>query len=537
MAQGNAAGSGAATIDAVVVGAGFGGLYMLHRLTALGFSVRGIEAGAGVGGTWFWNRYPGARCDVESLEYSYAFSTTLLDEWTWTERYASQPEILRYLEHVAARFDLKRLIDFETTVVALEFDERSAVWHVQTSAGGLRCRYCIMATGCLSVPHVPHIPGLDSFRGDVHHTGRWPRRQVSFAGQRVGVIGTGSSAIQSVPVIAEAAEKLVVFQRTPNYSVPARNHPLDPDWLTRFKPELRAFRRRQRATAFGAGQAAREQSALTATPDELIQHYDERWAKGGLTFVGAFSDLLTDMKANETAADYVRTQIRRTVQDAATAARLCPDHAIGCKRLCSDSGYYEAFNRGNVELVDVREAPIEGATPDGIRAGTALHELDMIILACGFDAMTGALDRIHVVGRDGRVLKDQWRGGAGAYLGLAMSGFPNLFVMTGPGSPSVLANMVTGLEQHAEWISACLRFMRGRGLITVEALPEAESQWMAQVNEAAAGTVFPSCNSWYVGANVPGKARVFLPYIGGFDRYEAFCDLVASRNYDGFMLG
>ncbi len=523
--------------DAIVVGAGFGGLYMLYRLLQLGLRVRVFEAGSGVGGTWYWNRYPGARCDVESLEYSYSFSDELQQQWEWTERYASQPEILRYLEHVADRFELRQHIQFETRVDQMVFDEASSLWSIHADGLTVRARFCVMATGCLSAANLPEIPGLDSFRGEIYHTGRWPHDDVDFTGKRVGVIGTGSSAVQSIPIIATQADHLYVFQRTPNFSVPARNHPLDPDVQVRMKADYARFRRQQRATAFAAGMPARAQSALQATPEELEQHYNARWRHGGLTFIGAFADLLSDANANETAARYVKQRIRDIVEDPSVAELLCPDHLIGTKRLCSDTHYYETFNRDNVTLIDVRTKPIQRISATQITTADRTFTVDVLVFATGFDAMTGSLDRIDIRGRSGLALKQKWKDGARAYLGLVTAGFPNLFTMTGPGSPSVLANMATGVEQHAEWISDCIGYLLERGCSYIDATPTAEAEWAAHVNEVAAETLFPRSNSWYVGANIPGKARVFLPYIGGFARYEETCNDIASRGYAGFSIG
>ncbi len=523
--------------DAIIVGAGFGGLYMLYRLLQLGLRVRVFEAGSGLGGTWYWNRYPGARCDVESLEYSYSFSEELQQQWEWTERFASQPEILRYLEHVADRFELTQHVQFDTRVEQLLLDEASSLWSVRANGLTVRARFCVMATGCLSAANVPTIPGLDSFQGEIYHTGRWPHTEVDFTRKRVGIIGTGSSAVQSIPIIAAQADRLFVFQRTPNFSVPARNHPLDLNVQARMKADYGRFRREQRATAFAAGPPARAQSALQASPDELKRQYDERWRHGGLTFIGAFSDLLSDVNANETAARYVNERIRDIVDDPNVAELLCPNHLIGTKRLCSDTQYYETFNRDNVTLVDVRTNPIQRISERQITTANEAYSVDMLIFATGFDAMTGSLDRIDIRGRSGQTLKQKWKDGAHAYLGLATAGFPNLFLMTGPGSPSVLANMATGVEQHAEWISACVAHLLEQGGSYIEATPTAEAEWAAHVTEVAEETLFPRSNSWYVGANIPGKPRVFLPYIGGFARYEAVCNDVAARAYVGFNLG
>ncbi len=531
--------------DVVVVGAGFAGLYMVHRLRGLNLTVTGFEAGDDVGGTWYWNRYPGARCDAESLAYSFSFSPELEQSWTWTERYASQPEILSYARHVADRFDLRRAFRFGRRVESASFDERAGRWLITSSAGDrVSARFCIMATGCLSVPQVPDIPGLDDFAGERYQASLWPHEPVSFAGKRVGVIGTGSSAIQAIPVIAAQAERVVVFQRTPNFSVPARNEPLDDAFVEAFKRHYREHRRLARegkASGFGGLEAEpKEQgpaveSAREATDAELRRILEDYWDTGGARFIGALGDTLLDEQANEFVAEFVRDKIRSIVRDPATAERLCPrSHPIGTKRICVDTGYYETFNRDNVELVDLTETPIERVTGHGVRTADGERPLDMLILATGFDAMTGALRRIDIRGRDGRALADHWRDGPRAYLGLAVAGFPNLFTITGPGSPSVLSNMLVSIEQHVDWIADCLETMAGRGAERVEADPDAESRWVDHVNEVAAATLFPQAGSWYMGANVPGKPRVFMPYAAGVDPYREVCERVAAEGYEGF---
>jgi cation diffusion facilitator CzcD-associated flavoprotein CzcO len=527
------------TYDAVIVGAGFAGLYMLHRLRGLGLSVHVVEAGGGVGGTWYWNRYPGARCDVESLEYSYQFSEELQQEWEWTERYASQPEILRYLEHVADRFDLRRDIQLDTRVTAARFDETEGRWRIETDSGdAFSAQFCIMATGCLSSANTPDLEGGDGFEGECLHTGRWPHAGVDFTGRRVGVIGTGSSAIQSIPLIAEQAEHLFVFQRTPNYSVPAHNGPLDPAVQARIKAEYPDFRARNREmpAGFGADLPRGEGSALDVSPEERECEFEARWQRGGLSFLGAYEDLLLSAEANETAAEFCRRKIRATVHDPAVAELLCPDQVIGCKRLCVDTDYFATYNRENVTLVDLRTTPIERITRTGLVAGGRDYALDAIVFATGFDAMTGALLAIDIRGRGGHALRDKWAEGPRTYLGLASAGFPNLFTITGPGSPSVLSNMVPSIEQHVNWIADCIAYLREHGLGRIEASTQAEDGWGAVVNEIASATLYPGCNSWYLGANVPGKPRVFMPFIG-VPPYVEFCNQVAAKSYEGFQLG
>ena len=521
-------------LDAIVVGAGFAGLYMLHRLRTLGLDVRAFEAGSGVGGTWFWNRYPGARCDVESMEYSYQFSEELQQEWDWTERYSSQPEILAYLNHVADRFDLRPDIQFQTRVESATWNDEDARWTVRTSDGeAWSARYFVMATGCLSSANTPDIPGRDTFRGEVFHTGKWPHEEVHFHGKRVGVIGTGSSAVQAIPLIAEEADHLYVFQRTPNFSVPAQNHPLDPAEVARIKQNYNELRRLGALMPFGFNTRSGEMSALDVSEAERLAEYERRWESGGLPFLGVGADLIMNREANDTAAEFVRAKIRGIVRDPATADLLTPDSVLGCKRLCSDTNYFETFNRENVTLIDVRANPIEAITPHGLRAGGTDYELDAIIFATGFDAMTGALLGVDIRGRDGRSLRTKWSEGPRTYLGLSTAGFPNLFFITGPGSPSVLSNMVPSIEQHVNWIAEFIDWARQRGKDCIEANVDAENSWVALVNEIADATLYPTCNSWYIGANIPGKPRVFMPYLG-YPDYVARADAIAAAGYEGF---
>ncbi len=529
--------------DVVIVGAGFAGMYMLHRVRGLGLSARVFEAGSGVGGTWYWNRYPGARCDIESMEYSYQFSDELQQEWHWSERFATQPEILKYANHVADRFGLREDIRFDTRITGATFDEAAERWRVRMEVGGqpseatVTARFLIMATGCLSSTNMPAIRGIETFAGPKYHTGRWPHEPVDFTGRRVGVIGTGSSAIQSIPIIARQAGELVVFQRTANYSVPAHNAPLDPDYEARIKADYAAFRARNSMmpNAFGSNLPRNEASALAASGEERKRAYETRWQRGGLVLLGAFGDLLLDARANETAAEFVRDKIRAIVRDPATAELLTPRQVIGCKRLCVDTGYYETFNRPNVRLVDVSADPIEEITPTGLRTGGREYALDSIVFATGFDAMTGTLIKMDIRGRGGLTLREKWAGGPRTYLGLGLAGFPNLFTISGPGSPSVLTNMIVSIEQHVNWIAECLAYMRDHGHGVIEASTQAEDAWVDHVNAVADRTLYPGCNSWYLGANVPGKTRVFMPLIG-FPPYVQKCEAVAARGYEGFAL-
>ncbi len=525
-------------LDALVVGAGFAGLYMLHRLRGLGFSARVIEAASGVGGTWYWNRSPGARCDIESLEYQFGFEDDLPREWKWTERYAAQPEILQYLNHVADRFDLRRDIQFDTRVTTAHFDGSTSRWAITTDRGDqIRARHLVMATGCLSAARVPDFKGLDSFRGDWYHTGQWPHQGVDFTGQRVGVIGTGSSAIQSIPIIAAQAAHLTVFQRTANFSVPAHNGPLDQEVQRRLTRNYSDLRKQARESRAGFWRATPEKSALEVEDEERNREFEERWAEGGFAIFASYADLGINEHANHTAAEFARSKIRSIVKDPAVAEMLSPrDYPFGTKRLCVDTNYFDTFNRPNVTLVDVKRSPIVEITPAGLQTQDAEYELDAIVFATGFDAMTGALLNIDIRGREGQTLQDKWEHGPRTHLGIQVAGFPNLFIITGPGSPSVLSNMVVSIEQHVDWIAECLQYLRERGLASIESTAEAEDQWVQHVNEVADATLFPRANSWYIGANVPGKPRVFMPYVGGVGTYAEKCREAAARGYEGFTL-
>jgi cation diffusion facilitator CzcD-associated flavoprotein CzcO len=530
----------AGCFDALVIGAGFSGLYQLFCLRdRLGLSVQVLEAGGGVGGTWYWNRYPGARCDSESHAYCYSFSEELTREWEWSERYPGPPEILRYLNHVADRFDLRRDIRFNTRVKSAHYDESANLWRVTTEAGEtLTAQFLITAVGCLSSANIPNIPGLDTFEGDWYHTGQWPHEGVDFSGKRVGMIGTGSTGIQAAPVIAETAARLTVFQRTANYSVPARNGPLSAEFKRYAKENAAEIRRVMHASVNGHPWLIDDRLAVKTPPQERQALYEAAWETGGLRFRAAFRDLLVDKAANDTAATFIRDKIREIVKDPATAAKLSDfDHPYASKRPPIDTDYFETFNRDNVELVDVRAAPIEQITPRGIRTRDAEYPLDIIVFATGFDGMTGSLLRIDIRGRDGLPLAKEWAAGPRNYLGLQVAGFPNLFTVTGPGSPSVLCNMPVAIEQHVEWITDCIAHMRNHGLERIEPSDEAQDSWVAQVNAAADATLLPKAkHSWYLGANIPGKPRVFMPYAGGMAHYRKICSEVAAKNYEGFRL-
>jgi cation diffusion facilitator CzcD-associated flavoprotein CzcO/acetyl esterase/lipase len=531
--------TGEPDFDVVVVGAGFAGLYLLHRLRAVGLSARVLEAANGVGGTWYWNRYPGARCDIQSIDYSYSFDPELETEWQWSERYATQPEILSYLEHVADKHDLRRDIQFSTRVEAATWDDDTSLWHIRTDrADDVTCRFYVMATGCLSMPKTPDIAGADQFTGEVYFTSSWPHEGVDFSGKRVAVIGTGSSGVQSIPLIAAQAQELTVFQRTPNYSIPAHNGPVAADKLAQLEGDRATYREAARWSGAGVPLERNGVSALQVSETERNELYEAVWDAGELLGIGSsFSDIIVNPAANETLCEFVRGKIRDAVDDPEVAELLCPsDHYIGTKRPCLDTNYYQTYNLPHVRLVDLRAHPIETITEGGVDTVGETFEFDAIVFATGFDAMTGALVAVDIAGRDGRTLKEKWSNGPETYLGLMTVGFPNFFAITGPGSPSVLSNMTVSIEQHVEWISDCLEYLDTNELESIEPTETAEAGWVNHVNDCANITLFPVANSWYMGANVPGKARVFLPYVGGVDKYRAVCDEVVDRGYFGFTL-
>src|SRR6516165_7814151 len=522
--------------DAVVVGAGFAGLYMLYRLRGLGLTARVYEAGGGVGGTWYWNRYPGARCDVESMQYSSSFSEELDQQWDWSEKYAPQPEILAYANHIADRFDLRQNIVFNTRVTAATFDETAKRWRVETDRGDrVAARFCIMAIGCLSATNHPPFRDREAFRGPIYHTGEWPHEGVDFAGLRVGVIGTGSSAIQAIPIIAQQASALTVFQRTATYSVPAWNEPLTPEYLKAAKADYPALRAKARARPTGFYFPFNINPALEASAEERERLYEEAWQRGGLPFLGAFGDLLFEKEANDTIAEFAKKKIRGIVKDPATADLLCPENVFGCKRLCVDTGYFETYNLPHVKLVDVSKKPVERFTAGGIVVDGTEYPVDAIVSATGFAAMTGSFDRIAITGRRGLTLAEKWRAGPRTFLGLASAGFPNLFMITGPGSPSVLASMIQAIEQHVDWLADCVSHMRDVGASSIEPMLADEDAWVAHVNDVSTVSLRSTCSSWYVGANIPGRARVFMPYIGGFPVYVQKCNDVMNSAYNGFV--
>ncbi|MFF2508184.1 flavin-containing monooxygenase [Streptomyces sp. NPDC058067] len=527
------------SVDVVVVGAGVTGLYAVHKLRGMGYSVRGFERGADVGGVWYWNRYPGARCDVESVDYSYSFDEGLQQEWDWSEKYATQPEIMRYLHHVADRFDIRRDYTFSTSVTSAELDEETLRWTVRTDGGEvLSARFCVFAVGCLSSTHLPEVAGIGDFAGATYHTGEWPHEGVDFTGLRVGVIGTGSSGIQSIPLIAEQAAELTVFQRSPNYSIPAGNKPLDEEARREQKAGYAERRRLSRLSGGGSPHMAHPKKTFEASEEERRAAFERRWELGGVLYSKTFPDQTTDLAANGVARAFWEEKVRARIEDPAVADLLVPtDHPIGTKRIVTDSDYFETYNRENVRLVSLRGNPIERIDARGIVLADGEHvELDAIVFATGFDAMTGAVDRIEVRGRGGRLLTDAWSAGPRTYLGLGTDGFPNFFSLAGAGSPSVLANVILCAEQHVDWLADCLRHLDEHGYTAIEATEESVADWVAECRRKAEATLMMSADSWYLGANIPGKPRVFMPYVGGFGAYGQIIKEVADSGYKGFGL-
>ncbi|MBU8768868.1 flavin-containing monooxygenase [Cytobacillus oceanisediminis] len=526
--------------DVVVVGAGFSGLYMLHRLREAGFSTRVFEAGDNVGGTWYWNRYPGARCDVESIYYNYTFSEDMLKEWSWSAKYAEQPEILSYINYVADKFDLRRDVQFNTRVQSAQFDDKKNRWDVQLNNGEkVSAQYFITAVGCLSASNVPKFKGLENFKGEWHHTGHWPHEGVDFQGKRVGIIGTGSSGIQAIPVIAKEAKHLTVFQRTPQYSSPARNTPNDPEYLKNIRKNYWEIRTKMRHSITGIPEEPRNISVFDESPEERQKVFEEAWQKGGLlNLTYTYNDLSITPEANAIVAEFIRSKIRETVKKPEVAEKLLPRFFYGTKRTIIDTDYFETYNRDNVLLVDVKEAPIQEITATGVKTADADYELDMIVFATGFDAMTGPLFKMDIRGKDGVSLKEKWAGGSHTrtYLGLGTAGFPNMFMLTGPESPSVLSNMMVSIEQHVEWVSDCISYMRDQNQAVIEVKEESENTWSKHCRDIADQTLFTKTDSWYMGANIEGKARGFQIYLGGVGTYRKICDEVAEKGYEGFIL-
>ncbi|OBI44168.1 NAD(P)/FAD-dependent oxidoreductase [Mycobacterium sp. E796] len=525
--------------DVVVIGAGFAGLYALYRLRGMGLSVVVLDAADEIGGTWYVNRYPGCRCDVESFAYSYSFSPELEQEWEWTERYATQPEILRYIHHVAERFDLRRDIQLNTRVRSATWDQDGVRWRLTTEQGNRwTARFLVTAVGCISAPKLPDIEGLDSFTGDRYHTAEWPHEGVDFTGKRVAVIGTGSSGVQVIPIIAQQAAQLTVFQRTPVFTIPARNRPYTESERAEMKSRYQQYREESRWTTFGTAGHTPTVAALEVDEETRRNTYERAWQVGRVNeLLGAFTDLMVSKDANETAAEFVREKIRTIVKNPDVAASLTPtNYPFGAKRPCMDTNYYETFNRPNVSLVDLRKEPMACVVPNGIRTSKADYQFDTLVLAIGFDTFTGALLRMDIRGRDGVSLREHWAEGARSYLGLAVAGFPNMFTITGPGSPSVLSNTIVSIEQHVDWIAACIGHLREHSITTIEAQPDAEDSWVRLVSKFADKTLMTEADSWYLGANVPGKPRVFMAYLAGVGNYRKTCDRVAENNYEGFTL-
>ena len=524
------------TVDAVIVGAGFSGLYLLHRFRKLGLTTRVLERGGGVGGTWYWNRYPGARCDVESMQYSYSFDAELQQEWHWPEKFSAQPDILAYANHVADRFDLRKDIDFDVEVKAAHFNETTRRWRIETDKKDkITAQFFVMATGCISTAQTPNIEGLDNYQGNTYHTGNWPHEKIDFTGQRIAVIGTGSSGIQAIPVLAEEAAHVTVFQRTPNYSIPSQNEPMTSDYEASWKEKYPTLREEMRYTGHGSIKDLNDKSAMSVDEEERQETYKKRWAIGGAGFLTSFNDLLFSQESNDTASEFVRNQIRRIVKNPETAELLAPKtYPIGTKRICIDSGYFQTYNRENVDLVDISEKPIQRITREGLIVNGREFEFDSIVFATGFDAMTGTLFNVDIRGRNDLALKEKWYAGPRTYLGLMSEAFPNLFMITGPGSPSVKSNMLVSIEQHVDFVTESIIYMRELGLEMMEPDVAAEDDWVDHVQEAANKTLFPRANSWYMGANIPGKPRLFMPYIGGVGTYRRICEEVVADNYEGF---
>ncbi len=528
-------------LDILIIGAGFAGMYMLYRMKKLNLKVLAIESASDVGGTWYWNRYPGARCDVESVEYSYSFSEELQQDWQWTHRFSDQPEILKYANHVADRFELRPDIKFDTKVISANYNSESKLWEVVTDKGDLYfSRFCIMATGTLSAPNDPDFDGLDNFEGEWYMTSKWPHQPPDFTGKRVGIIGTGSTGIQTIPVVAEEAKHLTVFQRTAQFTIPANNRKLNFDEVEEVKRNYSEIRKKARESRGGiAFMDIGDKSALEVSDQERYEKFSSIWNGPGLNdFVASYNDIVTNIEANELAGDFLKSKIREIVEDDQIAEKLIPEILFWCKRVCADTNYYETYNKENVELVDVSSSPIDKILPEGIEVSNKVYDLDVIIFAIGFDALTGALNAIDIVGKDGVKLKEKWADGPITYLGLAVNGFPNLFTITGPGSPSVLSNMMTSIEQHVDWISNFIEYSFDKGLKEIEASSTAEIEWTSHVEELGENSLKSNsgCNSWYLGSNVPGKKRVFMPYIGGVGKYREECDAIVSTGYKGFLL-
>lgn len=525
-------------LDALIIGMGFGGMCMLHTAREGGLDVHAIEAGDDVGGTWYWNRYPGARCDVMSIDYSYSFLNEIQQEWTWTEKFAAQPEILAYARFVADKLDLRRDTTFNTRATSIAYDDARRLWVIATEQGEVyEATYCIMATGPLSIPKGIDIPGRETFGGEIYLSGRWPQHKVNFAGKRVGIIGTGSTGIQAVPVVAEEAAHLTVFQRTPSFTIPMRNRALTPDYMAQVKAHYPRLRTIARSTHTGGVRPVSTRPMFSVTREEAHKLLEDGWNEGGQAIFGLFSDLLYDQQTNDVVAEFVRAKIKAVVNDPHTAAVLTPHgYPIFSRRPCLDTNYYETFNRDNVALVDCINEPIEAIIPTGIRTSDREIPLDIIIGATGYDGLTGAMMAVDIKGRGGRSLREKWAGGAQSYLGLMMAGFPNLFIIAGANGPSALANFVILNEENATWIMRCITYLRDHGHSAIEPTEEAEDAYMTLLTEIAGRSLIPKAKSWYVGANIPGKANFFPIFAGGFSRYIEMCTKAADNNYAEFVI-
>ena len=528
-------------LDALIIGAGFSGLYQLISLRdKLGLSVKVVEAADGVGGTWFWNRYPGARCDSESFTYSYYFSKELLDEWQWSERYPGQVEVLKYLNYVSEKFDLKKDINFNLKVLSAHYNESRNKWLVRTNKGHyFECKYLITAVGCLSSTNIPKIPGQDNFKGDWYHTGNWPHEGVDFKDKVVGQIGTGSTGIQTIPIIAKSAKHLTVFQRTANYSVPANNKPLSISFQKYISENSKAIKKRIQSNTNGHNFTFSDIKVFEVSEEERERIFEEAWAIGGLGFRACFQDIAFDKNSNDLASEFIKRKIRSIVKNDELAKKLTNiNHAFGSKRPPIDTNYFDTYNRENISLVDIKSEPIELITTKGIKTIKKEYEIDILVYATGFDAMTGPLLNIDIRGRDSVKLSDVWSDGPKSFLVIQIAGFPNLFTVTGPGSPSVLCNMIVPIEQHVEWISECISYLEEHNISYIEAIDGSMKNWVEHVNDVANETLFIHAkNSWYYGANIPGKPRSFMPYAGGMARYKAICNNISDQNYIGFNLG
>jgi cation diffusion facilitator CzcD-associated flavoprotein CzcO len=539
-AAGNTQSADVETADVVVVGAGFSGLYALWRLRGLNLKVICFEAGDGVGGTWYWNRYPGARVDIESMQYSYSFDDELQQEWRWPEYFSPQADLEVYANHVTDRFGLRDQIRFDSRVNRLRWEEQASRWHVSTENGHqVTARYVIAASGALDATNIPDFPGLDTFQGEWHHTSQWPKEGVNFAGKRVGLIGTGSTGVQATTAIGQTAGHLYVFQRTPAYSLPANNRPLPEDYETDWKTNY-AERRAIMHGNFALGYLPVQQygSVFDYTPAERTRILEQAWQqRNGLLFLRTFTDTMLSLEANEVVAEFIRGKIREIVKDPETAELLCPrTYPVGTKRICMDTGYFETFNNPNVTLVDVKTNPITEITPTGLRTTAGEYDLDILLLATGFDAVTGSLTRMNITGVGGVRLEDKWAERPTNYLGYLVAGFPNLFMIHGPGSPGVLAQMITGGEKQVDWVTKIIGDLDRGGYASIDTTPEAEQAWGEEMAAMAGRTLYQHANSWYVGANIPGKPRYFMIYIGGFDQYQKRCDEQVSKGYEGFVL-